>query len=201
MEPLFWCEACGKRGAFTKNTRTRSLSPAVVLFPVGLFVDSFGEVVSNGFRFCRSYRLSLVRLQLLVVGFNWEIVWLQGLFFGHLGFSSFACLAMPRQALVGLCLKWVPICNAPSSCRVLATGEHGGPFCGRDSQKASQAFIYTQCLRLLIFAFRAGNQGSNRNSQCLEFAGLDKRNTAASLRASAGLVGWWTNRRRCSSGP
>src|SRR5436309_9597208 len=105
MEPLFWCEACGKRGAFTKNTRTRSLSPAVVLFPIGLFVDSFGEVVSNGFRLCRSYRLSLVRLQLLVVGFIWEIVWLQGLFLGLFGVSAFACLSTPRQALVGILLK------------------------------------------------------------------------------------------------
>jgi hypothetical protein len=62
--------------------------PAVMLFPIGLFVNSLGKVISNAFRFCRSYRLSLVRLQLLVVRFNWEIVGLQGFFFGHLGVSS-----------------------------------------------------------------------------------------------------------------
>jgi hypothetical protein len=75
--------------AESETPEIMSLSrPAVVLFKIGLFVNSLGEVISNAFRFGRSYRLSLVRLQLFVIRFNWEIVRLQGSVFGHLGVSS-----------------------------------------------------------------------------------------------------------------
>ena len=89
--------------AESETPEIMSLSrPAVVLFPIGLFVNSLGEVISNAFRVGRSYRLSLVVFSCLSSASIGKSSGFRG--------RSLAILVSPpafsqlRQKLVGLCL-------------------------------------------------------------------------------------------------